>query len=252
MQAFNSKLLQDFISQKVIAPFYNIRLKKLESLQLNDILKRKNPYLFKAKNIQTAEELVRYILDAFLPSQEETIFGNLMEDLAIYVCSIVYKGYKAEQGKYKSVDLIFEKNDILYIVGIKSGPFWGNKDQIDKMKGNFNKAKKELSKTYNSRIVAVNGCIYGKDNKHLKGASGSTYYKYCGQEFWNFITGDSDFYKKIIIPIDKEAKERDIKCQEIYSSKINELTKDFSNNFLSKEGHISWEKIIDFVSKKNN
>lgn len=29
------------------------------------------------------------------------------------------------------------------------------------------------------------------------------------------------------------------------------MTKDFSEEFLTEQGHISWDKIIDFVSKKN-
>ena len=97
--------LQSFISESVITPFYKKRFDKLEELTLNKILRRKNPYLFKAKNIQTSEELVKYTLDAFLSSQEETIFGNLMEELAIFICSKVFNGYKAEQGKFRSIDL---------------------------------------------------------------------------------------------------------------------------------------------------
>ena len=218
-------------------------------------MRRKNPYLFKAKNIQTAEELVRYILDAFLSSQEETIFGNLMEELAIFVCKKVYGGHKAEQGKFKSVDLIFEKDGKTYIVGIKSGPNWANSDQINRMKGNFKKARKILKSEGNTNtVVAINGCIYGKDNHPHKvnvRDKEKSYYKYCGQEFWEFITGDNKFYQQIILPIDKGAKKRDENFRNIYSAKINELTKDFSENYLTDEGHINWKKLIDFVSKKN-
>lgn len=218
-------------------------------------MKRKNPYLFKAKNIQTAEELVRYTLDAFLSSQEETIFGDLMEGLAIFVCKKVFGGYKAEQGKFKSIDLIFQKDGKTYIVGIKSGPNWGNSDQINRMKSNFKEARKILRNESNqSKIVAVNGCIYGKDNRPYKVDSRDrekSYYKSCGQEFWELISGESDFYQQIVIPIDKEAKKRDENFRNDYSAKINELTKDFSGNYLTGDGHINWEKLIDFVSKKN-
>ncbi|MCL6511217.1 MAG: hypothetical protein K6U78_11050 [Anaerolineae bacterium] len=37
---------------------------------------KKNPYLYRAKDIQTAEPLVRNILDAYLSSQEEGMFGG--------------------------------------------------------------------------------------------------------------------------------------------------------------------------------
>lgn len=110
MKKLNYEKLNSFIASDVIKPFYEIRLSRLESAKLSDISKRKNPYLFKAKNIETAGDLAKSILDAFLSSQEETIFGDLMENLAIHVCHEVFNGKKAEEGIYRSVDLIFERD----------------------------------------------------------------------------------------------------------------------------------------------
>ncbi len=246
------KEINNYISEKVMKPFYEIRLKKLTALSLNSILKRKNPYLFKAKNIETSGDFIKYILDSFLSSQEETIFGNLLEALAIFVCEKVYKGHKAEEGVLKSIDLEFIRDGKYHIVGIKSGPNWGNKDQIDRLRSNFKTAKKILQKKGVDHIVAVNGCIYGKENHPFKESLGfkQGYYKVCGQEFWELISGDNELYKKIILPLDKEAKKRGKNFKEIYSSKSNEMIKDFSDNFLTKKDLIDWEKIIDFVSKK--
>lgn len=245
--------INKYIADGVMKPFYEARLEKLSALNLNTILKRKNPYLFKAKNIETSGEFIRYILDAYLSSQEETMFGNLLEKLAIFVCGKTFKGRKATQGILKSVDLEFERNNKYYIVGIKSGIYWGNKDQIDKMKSNFATAKKNLKKDgIKKEIIAVNGCIYGKDNKPFKEDSNGeqSYYKICGQEFWELISGDNELYKKIILPLDKEAKKRSDSFKEIYAEKSNEMIKEFSDNFLTKKGAIDWEKMIDFVSKK--
>jgi hypothetical protein len=77
-----------------IETFHSKKLQKLERLTLNRLLVRKNPYLFKAKNIFTAEGLVRSILDAFLSSQEETLFGDFLEGVAVFVCGKVYGGVK--------------------------------------------------------------------------------------------------------------------------------------------------------------
>lgn len=46
-------------------------------------------------------------------------------------------------------------------------------------------------------------------------------------------------------------KLRDENFRNTYNAKINELTKDFSGSYLTEDGHINWEKLIDFVSKKN-
>lgn len=73
-----------------IGDFHERKLESLKKLKLIGILKRKNPYLFKAKNILTAQDLVKGLMDAHLSSQEETIFGEFLEELAIFACSTVF------------------------------------------------------------------------------------------------------------------------------------------------------------------
>ena len=251
MKKLNYEKLNAFIASDVIKPFYEIRLSRLESAKLSDISKRKNPYLFKAKNIETAGDLAKSILDAFLSSQEETIFGDLMENLAIHVCHEVFNGKKAEEGIYRSVDLIFERDKNTYVVGIKSGPNWGNSDQVNTMRKNLRNAKKLLRAAGKKDIVSVNGCMYGRDNVPHKVNKNPdlSYYKICGQAFWELVSGDDQLYKKIIQPLDKEAKKRDEVFKTLYVKKINEMTKDVVDRFYTKD-NLDWDKIIDYVSKK--
>ncbi len=253
MKNINYEKLNAFISSSIIRPFYDIRLDRLKKVKLHDIIRRKNPYLFKAKNIETAGDLAKNILDAFLSSQEETIFGDLMESLAIYVCRQIFGGKKAEEGKYRSVDLIFERDNKIYIVGIKSGPNWGNSDQVNTMKKNFKKAKRIIGEEQGRKnIVAVNGCMYGRDNQAHKVNRRDpqlSYYKICGQAFWELVSGDNQLYKKIIQPLDKEAKKRDEVFKQLYIKKVNEMTKSVIESFCVKNA-LSWDKLLDYVSKK--
>lgn len=251
MKKLNYEKLNTFIAFDVIRPFYEIRLSRLESAKLSDISKRKNPYLFKAKNVETAGDLAKSILDAFLSSQEETIFGDLMENLAIHVCHEVFNGKKAEEGIYRSVDLIFEREGKTYVVGIKSGPNWGNSDQVNTMKKNLRNTKKLLRAAGKKDIISVNGCMYGRDNVPHKVNKNPdlSYYKICGQAFWELVSGDDQLYKKIIQPLDKETKKRDEVFKELYVKKINEMTKDVVVRFYTKD-NLDWDKIIDYVSKK--
>jgi site-specific DNA-methyltransferase (cytosine-N4-specific) len=240
----------DFLAERVITPFYTDRLKKLNELRLNDVLKRKNPYLFKAKNLEDPSDLVKSIIDAYLSSQEETIFGNLLEAFAIYVSESLYGGFKST---FKSVDLEFERDGIYYIVGIKSGINWGNADQIRAMKDAFKIAKEKLrERGVTGEIRAINGCIYGKDKNPLKVDAtdpDKTYYKFAGQDFWNFISADDNLYQEIIVPIDEEAKQKDENFKEAYSKKKNEMTRAFMDDFLT-DNLIDWVKLVDFVSKR--
>ncbi|MBC8346529.1 MAG: cytosolic protein [Candidatus Marinimicrobia bacterium] len=226
-----------------IGTFHSKRLQNLEKLKLTKILKRKNPYLFKAKNILTAHDLVKTLLDAHLSSQEETIFGDFLEGLAIFINSKVFNGRKSST---EGIDLEYDENRIRYIISIKSGPNWGNSSQIKKMRDNFKKAKRVL-RTSNSKlqIIAVNGCCYGIDNKPDKG----DYFKYCGQQFWELISGNDNLYIEIIEPLGHKAKDKTEEFVKSYSQIINKFTQEFSEDFCD-DGIINWEKLVAFNSSK--
>jgi hypothetical protein len=178
-----------------------------------------------------------------LSSAEETIFGDWMEGLAIFVNQQVYGGWKSSA---KGVDLEFDKDGIRYIVSIKSGPNWGNSSQINKLKEDFKSAKKTLrTSKSNLMIEAVNGCCYGKDSSPDKG----DYIKYCGQDFWYFISGEKTLYVDIIEPLATKAKERNEEFQKRYAQMINVFTKEFINEFCKENGEIDWEKLVEFNSE---
>lgn len=233
--------VKEYVEQN-IGQFHQNRIKKLETLRLKTILSKKNPYLFKAKYCVTAHDIVKSLTDAFLSSAEETIFGDWMEGLAIFVNQQVYGGWKSSA---KGVDLEFDKEGIRYIVSIKSGPNWGNSSQINKLKEDFKSAKKTLrTSRSNLMIEAVNGCCYGKDSSPDKG----DYVKYCGQDFWFFISGEKTLYVDIIEPLATKAKERNEEFQKRYAQMINVFTKEFIDEFCRKDGEIDWEKLVEFNS----
>lgn len=228
-----------------IGSFHQKRIDRLATLKLSEVLKRKNPYLFKAKYIITAHDLIKSIIDAHLSSQEETIFGDWLEGLAIFINQCVYQGRKSAA---KGIDLEFEKDNKWYIISIKSGPHWGNSSQIKKMEIDFNTAKKTLGTSGNKKeIVAVNGCCYGKENQPHKGS----YLKYCGQDFWAFISGDPELYVKLIEPLGFQAKERNDMFMLQYGALINKFTVEFASQFCFDDGSIDWQKLLRFNAGKN-
>lgn len=227
-----------------IENFHNRRIQSLDNLKLKSVLQRKNPYLFRAKYILTAEQIVRSLVDAHLSSNEEGIFGGWLEELAIFVNSEVYKGKKSG---ITGIDLEFDKDNVRYIISIKSGPNWGNSSQINKMVSDFKTAAKTL-RTSNSKMIitAINGCCYGRDNNPDKG----DYFKFCGQRFWEFISGDLNLYSELIEPLGHSAKINNEKYIESYSSKINKFTLEFGKDFCKTNGEIDWKKLLQFNSAK--
>jgi len=244
MSKDNLEKVLDFVDSN-IGIFHQSRIDAIKKLRMYDLLKRKNPYLFKAKNITTAGEFIRSLLDAYLSSQEETMFGTFLERLAIFVCQESFGGNKTPA---EGIDLDFMKDGKRYLVSIKSGPNWGNSRQIAKMRDDFRRAKKILG--YED-VTCVNGCCYGRDVNENKG----DYIKKCGQSFWELISGRPEFYKEIIKPIGHKAKERNDEFKTEYGKVQNKFSKTFIDDFCKKNGEIDWERIVEFnsaIGRKKN
>ena len=209
-------------------------------------MRRKNPYLFKSKNLTVAADLIRSLLDAHLSSQEETLFGDFLEGLAVYVAEIVHNGQKSG---ITGIDLEFTKDNARYIVSIKSGPNWGNSSQVTRLKDNFTTAARVIRQGNRAaNIIAVNGCCYGRNTNPDKGG----YFKYCGQEFWELISGDAEFYTRIIEPLGRNAKQRNRTFAENYGAVINRLAQEFTAQFCQPDGSIDWPKLVAFSSAKGS
>jgi hypothetical protein len=230
--------------QENIGTFHRKRIGSLDSLKLSTVLRKKNPYLFKAKHVLTAEQIVKGLVDAHISSNEETVFGDWLEGLAVFINEKVHSGRKSG---ITGIDLEFDLKSIRYIVAIKSGPNWGNSRQVAKMVDDFKTAKKALrTSNSNMSVVAVNGCCYGRDNRPDKG----NYFKYCGQAFWEFISDDPDLYTGIIEPLGHNAKEKNLEFLQSYSQMINRFTRQFANEFCKGDGSIDWDVLVQFNSAR--
>ena len=226
-----------------IGDFHDKRLERLNNLTLEKLL-LKNPYLFKSKNLITVSDLVKSLLDAYLSSQEETLFGKFLEGLARFVALETLDVFPDQ---HPGIDLEFVKDDSYYIVQIKSGPNWGNKDQLAELRQNFEYAALQVAeRNPGMDIVTVNGCCYGRDTRPQKRG----YIKICGQEFWELISNDDELYTRIIEPIGHDAKRRSEQFEVDYVAVINRFSLEFSLNFCDEASLIDWPKLVRYTSAK--
>ena len=245
MPKISRKELLEFIAQH-IELFHKRRLDKLLELRLEEVLRRKNPYLFKAKALETAQDLVKSILDAHLSSQEEGIFGEFLEHLARFVAHQACGGRKSSS---PGIDIELMKDGVHYLVSIKSGPNWGNSQQIERMKDNFRRAKRTLATNRGeTRVVAVDGCCYGRDDRPDKGE----YFKYCGQRLWEFLSEDDTLYIDIIEPLGRVARQRSDVFLAGYSKIVNRFSLEFGKSYCKADGSILWDKLVKFNSGKSS
>lgn len=238
----NQQLLNDIATyvEEHIGEFHANRIAKLKEMKLKDMLASKNPYMFKAKNIVTAGDLVKSLADATMSSAEESIFGNWLETVAIFVAKQVYNGYKSSA---KGVDLEFDKDGIHYFVSVKSGPKWSNTTSMAQQKLYFVSAVNTFN-TSRSTIVptmCIEGCCYGKNNRSY---TDSTHLKFCGEKFWTLISNEPTLFVDIVEPLGHKAKEKNDEYYIEYGKMINKFTQEFITNYCGGDGNINWEKIV--------
>lgn len=177
---------------KALQTFYGTLIEKIDTLDIKKVIKRKNPYLYWAKEMESASEIVESVLNAFVTSSEETIFGNcFFEPIAI-----------AESGGNKAlaegIDLMIQDDDsnTIYVIVVKSASSVFNVDSKKRQEQNFMAAAK-LAQQTKVRYEAYIGYCYGKKKDSGRGKS-KMYQELAGKQFWTELTGDEEFFIKII------------------------------------------------------
>jgi len=232
--------VRQFLNSEIVE-FHQKKLNRLQSIKLKEVLKKKNPYLFRAKNLIVANDLISEILDAFLFASEEKMFGDLLENLAIFIAGKVHDGKKSAA---TGIDLDFNKKSVRYLVSVKSGPNWGNSSQQEKQRQNFSKAVTVLKQANKDiQVQTVLGICYGKSkDSYLHG-----HLRTMGQSFWYLISGNRDLYTDIIEPLGHKARRHNEKFTEEKAKILNQFTLEFTLDFCDN-GSINWKKFVEFNS----
>lgn len=219
--------------------FYGRRIEKIKNLKLNHTLKRKNPYLFRATGVQQASEIVKNLLTAFMSSSDEGIFGDaFFEPLAKFASGGIVS-------PSEGVDVAVETDTTYKAIAVKSGPSVFNaqskKRQADDFKALENRLRK-LQKHFDPLV----GYCYGQ--KRQSNTSTASFKELAGQAFWEEITGDSDFYLKIIRLMKDKPQEHLVEYESAFNAAVNRFTKEFIDDFCNQDGTIDWEKLVKFNS----
>lgn len=237
MNKLNISDLNQYVNENIVL-FHEKRINCIQNLTLEKLIK-KNPYLFKAKNIESANELISGFLEAFLSSSEEKMFGDFLEGLAVFIAGETRNGHKSAA---TGIDLeIVEKNEH-HLISIKSGPNWGNNAQITKLAQDFNQARRVIiQQNALINVKSILGICYGKTRTTL---SNKGYWKLVGQNFWFFISGEKDLYTNIIESIGFEAKRHNDKFLRGKNSFLNNMTHDFIEKYCNQNGEINWNLLV--------
>lgn len=234
--SYNEEAVIEAISHS-LTDFYTSLTKTLDKIDIDKILKRKNPYLYRAKGISSAGQIVDGILAAYVSSSEETVFGNtFFEPIAI----IVSGGQKAVT---EGVDITVDKDNTIYSIAVKSGTSVFNADSRKRQEQNFQSAQKRAQQAKKAYLPVVG---YGYGKKKVKAEK--FYLELAGKDFWEWLTGDAEFYTKIVKFMGTRPDEYAKEFDEAYAKAENRMIREFTLKYCKEDGSIDWDTLIKFNS----
>jgi hypothetical protein len=230
----------EVLISECLQDFYKRRLQKLEKLQLKQFLCRKNPYLFKALATESASEIVERILTAYIGASDETMFGDAFFEP---IARIAATGKVSEA---EGVDFVIESDTKVLAVALKSGPNIFNASQKKRQSQEFGAVRNRLYKVQ-KQFDAMLGHAYGR--AWTEPTTERIYRDRSGQAFWAEITGDSDFYLKLIRLMRDAPRLHKDKYLPAWQVALNRFTKEFMAEFCLADGRIDWDKLVRLVSE---
>lgn len=116
----------------------------------------------------------------------------------------------------------------------KAGPQTINKDDVATIMGHFRKliGKARLDRLPIQMDDMIVGVLYGEEVSANYKTINSTYPVYCGKEFWQHLTGDSNFYQRLAKAFGQVVEEEHIDGSQLILAKVKELAEEIKQNGL--------------------
>ncbi len=242
-----SKSTLDRKVAELLTVLYERRFAQLNALTLTKLL-NKNPYLFRAIGIQRPDDLLDGLLDARISSSDETIFGNeFFEPLALWAAGAAKIPRRSVSvGAGAGQDISIESATEYFAISVKSGKNIfnsqsdkGQKTEFDQLEARLKKLKKAFHK--------VVGFGYGRQ---AAPKVETAIMKKAGQDFWELLTGEPEFYVRISDAISKPAAIHKAAFDEALLKKHSELLRQFMIEFVEIDGTVRWNRVVEFNSAR--
>ena len=176
------------------------------------------------------------LIDAYMSSSEETMFGNILENVAIAICANAKGGTKSSAA---GIDLEYEEGQERTLIQIKSGPNWGNSSQRKQLIDNFNSAKKRLAPS-GIQVRCVEGVCYGANKQRHYG----THIALIGQSFWHDISNWDATHFAVGSQLDIHAGNG---MNEAKASARQRLAEFLKNQDAAKDNKINWQGMFELL-----
>jgi hypothetical protein len=230
--------LEDCVG-RLLDNFYERRTAKLTDLKLHTTLRSKDPYLFRATGMDKASDIVNALLTAFMSSSDETIFGDaFFEPLARFVAN-------GEASPSPGVDVSVVSEGRYMAIAVKSGPHVFNGQSRHRQEQEFRALRSRLQKL-GQMFDPVVGYCYGR--KRQRSTSDTEFRELAGQQFWKELTGENDFYLRIIYAMREKPTLHAKAFKAALDAACNRFVREFTIEFCVETGEIDWDKLTRFNS----
>ena len=223
-------------SMMIVDEFQNVFVdsvtSKLNTLTMRELARRKNLYLYRATGVATCEEYVNRAFQEYISTMRGNYFGLFFESVAR-----ILSGGTKPIGTGE-IDLIVERGNDVFLYAIKSGASGHNASSGTSARNDLNAVGdwfEERGFTAHKRIAYA----YGRRRPYRKDGIE----KMASQAFWAEISGDSDFYVKLldVAAILSPLFRADMEAP--YERLLNEAHELFCEGDV-----IRWDKVIRLVS----
>ncbi len=205
---------------------------KLNSLHLRTIIQNKNPYLYRASGIETCEDLVRRALQDYVSASVEGYFGPFFESVA----QVVSGHWKPAGGG--EVDLEVRVGNIARLYVIKSGAKGFNSSSYDKARRDLESAERRLRQD-RVRVEKKIAFAYGRRTTAFRGGIEHL----ASKDFWAEISGDPEFYKKLLEICRLLAPLYTADMQAPFNGLVAE-----AHELFCEDDKVNWDKVLRIVS----
>ncbi len=201
---------------------------------LPSLINYTNLYTIKLRDIGTAQDFVRYLLDDYLFSKEKIIVNGILREIATITASQVFD---ARKPLYEGIDLEMTRAGIDYLIVFES-----EADSVEKLVTIKNAISRKVILrnvgTPSSNVRVIYGRFYGANQI----SSNGEFIELSGKPFWEFVSGDPEYYFYTIQIINEVSVMRNEEFLREYCRRLNIYTSEFIVNYCTN-GEVDWSKL---------
>lgn len=183
------------------------------------------------------------VTDAYLSSSEETMFGNVLEEVAIAICANAKGGRKSG---ISNIDLEYDEGRTRTIIQIKSGVNWGNSSQHRALRTAFANATRVLRQGTRLEVRCVEGICYGRSEVKDRG----THIRLVGHCFWRDISDWDGTATGVMQLLGKHASNGLYDARRQACDRMVEFLRE--SGAVSDDGTVRWHELLNLVMQVDN